>query len=80
MPLSEKRALHVAVEQLQKNEHDLGAHQIFEPDPGINVALRAYFISTGNAALNAVGFQSRKKQQHTARLPAVACNEPDTIK
>lgn len=72
--------LHITVEQLQENEHDLSAHQVFEPDPGINIPLWAYFIGTDDPTLYAIGFQSRKKQQHTAGFPAVTCDKPDTIK
>ncbi len=54
--------LHIAVKQLQQYEHDLGAHQVFEPDAGIDESQRANFISTGDTSLDAIGFQRREEQ------------------
>ena len=54
-------ALHISVEQLQKDEHYLRAHQVLKPDFSINKSLWTYFIGTGNTSLDTIRLQSRKK-------------------
>ena len=54
-------ALHISVEQLQKDEHYLRAQQVLEPDFSINKSLWTYFIGTDYTSLDTIRLQSRKK-------------------